>query len=76
MTLPDGLPLTSSDRARATDPSRDDPFLDRIDRIKARRARLKDRHAQGLTSLMTHREDLRGVHALADLVDDGIRWTA
>ena len=54
----------------------EDAFLDRIDEIKARRAALKDRHAHGLTSLMAARDDLRGVHALADLVDDGVRWTA
>lgn len=67
MTLPDDFAPTSPDL---------DPFLDRIEQVKAQRARLKDRHAQGLASLMAHRGDLRGVHALADLVDDGIRWTA
>ena len=44
--------------------------------LRARRAALKDRHARGLTSLMSQRDDLRGVNALADLVDDAIRWTA
>jgi hypothetical protein len=34
------------------------------------------RHAQGLTRLMEARSDLRGVHALADLVDDAVRWSA
>ncbi len=34
------------------------------------------RHAENLARLMAERDDLRGVHALADLVDDAIRWTA
>ncbi|WP_182381001.1 hypothetical protein [Nocardioides sp. WS12] len=42
----------------------------------ARRAALRDRHAQRLTTLMEQRRDLRGVHQLADFVDDAIRWTA
>ncbi|ANH37951.1 hypothetical protein I601_1516 [Nocardioides dokdonensis FR1436] len=37
---------------------------------------LRDRHTAGLTRLMTSRDDLRGVHALADLVDDAVRWSA
>ncbi|WP_183093709.1 hypothetical protein [Nocardioides stalactiti] len=47
-----------------------------IDRTLARRAALRDRHAEGLTRLMAERRDLRGVHALADFVDDAVRWTA
>lgn len=42
----------------------------------SRRAALRDRHAQRLTTLMEQRRDLRGVHSLADFVDDAIRWTA
>ena len=42
----------------------------------ARRAKLRDRHAQNLTRLMDQRSDLRGVNSLADFVDDSIRWTA
>lgn len=42
----------------------------------ARRAALRDRHAQNLLRLMEQRRDLRGVHPLADFVDDAIRWTA
>lgn len=45
-------------------------------RSAARRAALRDRHAQNLTRLMEARHDLRGVHPLADFVDDAIRWTA
>ena len=40
------------------------------------RAALRVRHAQKLTALMEEREDLRGVHALADFVDDYVRWSA
>ncbi|WP_188111250.1 hypothetical protein [Nocardioides antri] len=40
-----------------------------------RRATLRSRHAQGITRLMAQRADLRGVHALADFVDDAVRWT-
>ncbi|MEV5000036.1 hypothetical protein [Nocardioides sp. LML1-1-1.1] len=42
----------------------------------ARRAALRDRHAQNLTRLMEQRSDLRGVHRLADFVDDAVRWSA
>ena len=47
-----------------------------LERIRAQRAALKDRHAQALTRLMAEREDLKGVHALADLVSDSLRWSA
>jgi hypothetical protein len=50
--------------------------LDRIREQRERRERLETRHAQGLTQLMAARADLRGVHALADMVDDAVRWTA
>ncbi|GAA4685885.1 hypothetical protein [Nocardioides nanhaiensis] len=53
-----------------------DDFDARLARIVARRKQFQDRHAQRLTALMAQRDDLRGVHALADLVDDAIRWTA
>lgn len=59
----------------ATTPA-DDDFDARLARIVARRKQFQDRHAQRLTALMAQRDDLRGVHALADLVDDAIRWTA
>jgi len=49
---------------------------DTVDRSLERRAALRTRHAQGLTRLMEERTDLRGVHALADFVDDAVRWTA
>jgi hypothetical protein len=47
-----------------------------LDRLRVRRKELKDRHAQALSRLMQEREDLRGVHALADLVSDSLRWSA
>lgn len=49
---------------------------DGVDRSLERRAALRTRHAQSLTRLMEERADLRGVHALADFVDDAVRWTA
>jgi hypothetical protein len=44
--------------------------------LRQQRERLQTRHAQALTSLLESRRDLRGVHALADLVDDAVRWSA
>ncbi|WP_395656661.1 hypothetical protein [Nocardioides sp.] len=54
----------------------DDPTTDTPDQLRARRAALRLRHAQALAALMEEREDLRGVHALADYFDDAVRWTA
>lgn len=56
-------------------PSRTDPARE-IDRARERRLALRARHAQALSALMDEREDLRGVHALADLVADSLRWSA
>jgi hypothetical protein len=47
-----------------------------LERISAQRAAVKDRHSQALSRLLAQREDLRGVHALADLVSDSLRWSA
>jgi hypothetical protein len=47
-----------------------------LERIRAQRATLKDKHSEALARLMAEREDLRGVHALADLVSDSLRWSA
>lgn len=47
-----------------------------IDQLREQRAKLRLRHAQALTSLMGEREDLRGVHALADYFDEAVRWSA
>lgn len=46
-----------------------------IDRSDARRD-FRLRRTGALTSLLSEREDLRGVHAVADLLDDAVRWTA
>ena len=46
------------------------------DRLGEQRAALRLRHSQRLTALMEARRDLRGVHALADFVDDSVRWSA
>ncbi|VXB15510.1 hypothetical protein [Nocardioides sp. AX2bis] len=48
----------------------------RDQRVLDQRARFRTRHARALTDLMGQRDDLRGVHALADLVDDAVRGTA
>ena len=47
-----------------------------LERIRAQRAALKDKHSQALSRLLAEREDLKGVHALADLVSDSLRWSA
>lgn len=65
---------TASTRTTSTRPGTHDPSLDPA-LERARRDALRDRHTEGLTRLMTARDDLRGVHALADLVDDAVRWS-
>ena len=58
------------------DPTSTDRDTDsRLERTRSRRATLKDRHAHALSRLMTEREDLQGVHPLADLVSDSLRWS-
>ena len=47
-----------------------------VDNMRELRTRLRIRHSQALTTLMEARADLRGVHALADFVDDSVRWSA
>jgi hypothetical protein len=59
------------------DPTSTDRDLDsQIEQARVQRAALKDRHAQALARLMAEREDLQGVHPLADLVSDSLRWSA
>jgi hypothetical protein len=53
-----------------TTPDRD------LDRIRDQRIALRLRHSKALSALMEERSDLRGVHALADFVDDAVRWSA
>lgn len=47
-----------------------------LDQRRSARAALKTRHSQSVVRLMDERTDLRGVHALADFVDESVRWTA
>ncbi len=54
----------------------DEPADDLVAQRADHRDVLRTRHTQGLARLMTERGDLRGVHALADFVDDALRWTA
>ena len=46
------------------------------ERLRAQRAALEARHSAALIRLMDERAELRGVHALADFVDDSVRWSA
>ena len=59
-----------------TQPDRPYDMDTQLERIRAQRDALKDRHSQALSRLMAERDDLRGVHALADLVSDSLRWSA
>lgn len=47
-----------------------------MERIVAQRHNLKARHATALTKLMDERADLRGTYALADFVEESVRWSA
>lgn len=46
------------------------------EQVAEQRQRLQTRHAEALVRLMETRRDLRGVHALADFVDEAVRWSA
>lgn len=66
-----------ADRTRVTAvPTSTTPTIPAVDRTAEQRAALRLRHSQRLTALMEARGDLRGVHALADFVDDSVRWSA
>jgi energy-coupling factor transporter ATP-binding protein EcfA2 len=63
--------------AAVADPTTTEREVDtQLEQIRAQRAEVKNRHAKALSRLMTEREDLKGVHALADLVSDSLRWSA
>jgi hypothetical protein len=47
-----------------------------LDQLRAQRTEQRHRHSRALARLMEEREDLAGVHALADLVSDSLRWSA
>ena len=49
---------------------------DELARIHERRQRQQLRHAHALLTLLDSRDDLRGVHRLADLVEESVRWSA
>lgn len=46
------------------------------ERLRDARHRRQARHSYGLAQLLTEREDLRGVYAPADLVNEGMLWSA
>jgi hypothetical protein len=54
----------------------DDDFDNKLDVILAARVRQEAKHAKGLLTLLDARTDLRGVHALADLVGERVLWCA
>ncbi|MCW2710526.1 MAG: hypothetical protein JWP24_720 [Marmoricola sp.] len=37
---------------------------------------LATRHQHGVSNLLAHRDDLRGVYAFADVVEESVRWSA
>ena len=53
------------------------PVLDERQRPRAAAQRdLASRHLHGVSRLFTVRDDLRGVHAFADVVEESVRWSA
>lgn len=46
------------------------------DEKPTRRERLETRHAREIVELLGRKEELRGVHAMADFLDDAVRWSA
>lgn len=49
---------------------------DSVDETTTRREESTLRHRQSVVRLFEHREDLHGVHPMADLVFDAVLWTA
>lgn len=43
---------------------------------RGKRDQAEARRARDIVALLGDRTDLRGVYAMADLVDDAVRWTA
>jgi hypothetical protein len=54
----------------------EDDFDRKLDQLLAARERLEARHAKQLLTLLDERSDLRGVHALADMVGERVLWCA
>ena len=46
------------------------------ERLRTLRNNIRTRHALALHELMSEREDLHGVHPLADQIADSLRWSA
>ena len=46
------------------------------DRLRTQRNNIRSRHSLALHELMSEREDLHGVHPLADHIADSLRWSA
>ncbi|CUR60658.1 conserved hypothetical protein [metagenome] len=51
-------------------------FDRKLEQIHAARERQEAKHAKGLLTLLNGRDDLRGVHALADMVGERVLWCA
>ncbi|MGD9958588.1 hypothetical protein [Nocardioides sp.] len=51
-------------------------FDRKLEQILAARERQEAKHAKGLLTLLNGRDDLRGVHALADMVGERVLWCA
>jgi hypothetical protein len=56
-------------------------FLDPTERVvldtgERGSADLAFRHVRGVSTLLSTRDDLRGVHAWADVVEESVRWSA
>jgi hypothetical protein len=54
----------------------DEDFDSKLARVLAARDRQEARHAHGVMTLLHGRDDLRGVHALADMVGERVLWCA
>jgi hypothetical protein len=48
----------------------------RVDTSERGSRDLACRHLAGVSGLLTTRDDLRGVHAWADVVEESVRWSA
>lgn len=47
-----------------------------IKREDGKRTEQEARRARDIVRLLTRHDELRGVHAMADFIDDAVRWTA
>ncbi len=67
----DGM-TTAEGGPQMTEQERDDLALNTT---TTQRIALRSRHSSRLVALLDEREDLRGVYAMADYLDDAIRWS-